>query len=109
MEDDDAEIILKVKGCLWAVGNVGSMELGAPFLEKTDVVRWIVQIAETSEVMSLRGTAFYVLGLISRSLHGQEILLEYGWDGVVNDNGEALGFCLPLELRKLFTVSISEA
>ncbi|EAT84606.2 hypothetical protein SNOG_08330 [Parastagonospora nodorum SN15] len=85
MEDDDPEIIVKVKGCLWAVGNVGSMELGAPFLESSDVVQWIVKIAEESEVMSLRGTAFYVLGLISRSLHGQEILLEHGWDGVVND------------------------
>ncbi|OAL00682.1 hypothetical protein IQ06DRAFT_147746 [Phaeosphaeriaceae sp. SRC1lsM3a] len=104
MEDDDSETILKVKGCLWAVGNVGSMELGAPFLESSDVVQWIVKIAEESEVMSLRGTAFYVLGLISRSLHGQEILLECGWDGVVNDAGEALGFCLPLDFHKLFSM-----
>lgn len=107
MEDDDAETILKVKGCLWAVGNVGSMELGAPFLEKSDVVKWIVKIAETSEVMSLRGTALYVLGLISRSLHGQEILLEYGWDGVVNESGEAMGFCLPLDFKRIFSVSIA--
>lgn len=105
MENDDSEIILKVKGCLWAVGNVGSMELGAPFLENSDVVKWIVQIAERSEVMSLRGTAFYVLGLISRSLHGQEILLEYGWDGVVNEAGEALGFCLPLNFKQLFAMT----
>ncbi|OAL49356.1 hypothetical protein IQ07DRAFT_51916 [Pyrenochaeta sp. DS3sAY3a] len=105
MEDDDPELILKVKGCLWAVGNVGSMELGAPFLENSDVVKWIVQIAEQSEVMSLRGTAFYVLGLISRSLHGQEILLEYGWDGVANEAGEALGFCLPLNFQKLFAIT----
>jgi rapamycin-insensitive companion of mTOR len=108
-ESDDPEVILKVKGCLWAVGNVGSMELGAPFLENSDVVKWVVQIAEQSEVMSLRGTAFYVLGLISRSLHGQEILLEYGWDGVVNDSGEALGFCLPMDLNKLFAVSTYHA
>lgn len=104
MEDDDLETILKVKGCLWAVGNVGSMELGAPFLEKSDVVKWIVQIAETSEVMNLRGTAFFVLGLISRSLHGQEILIEYGWDGVVNETGETLGFCIPLDFKKLFSI-----
>ncbi|KAF1959638.1 hypothetical protein CC80DRAFT_489747 [Byssothecium circinans] len=104
-ESEDAEIILKVKGCLWAVGNVGSMDLGAPFLESSDVVKWIVQIAENSEVMSLRGTAFYVLGLISRSLHGQEILLESGWDGVINEAGEALGFCLPLDFKKLFSMT----
>lgn len=104
MEEDDPETILKVKGCLWAVGNVGSMELGAPFLERTDVVKWIVQIAETSQVMTLRGTAFFVLGLISRSLHGQEILAEYGWDGTVNVMGTSLGYVLPLDFDKLFSI-----
>jgi rapamycin-insensitive companion of mTOR len=103
-ESEDCETILKVKGCLWAVGNVGSMELGAPFLENTDVVKYIVQIAETSEVMTLRGTAFFVLGLISRSLHGQEILAEYGWDGTVNVLGESLGYSLPLNFNKLFSL-----
>jgi rapamycin-insensitive companion of mTOR len=103
-ECEDCETILKVKGCLWAVGNVGSMELGAPFLENTDVVKYIVQIAETSEVMTLRGTAFFVLGLISRSLHGQEILAEHGWDGTVNVLGESLGYSLPLNFNKLFSL-----
>lgn len=101
-ESEDCETILKVKGCLWAVGNVGSMERGAPFLEATDIVKSIVQIAETSEVMTLRGTAFFVLGLISRSLHGQEILAEHGWDGTVNVLGESLGYSLPLNFNKLF-------
>jgi rapamycin-insensitive companion of mTOR len=103
-ESEDCETILKVKGCLWAVGNVGSMELGAPFLENTEVVKYIVQIAETSEVMTLRGTAFFVLGLISRSLHGQEILAEHGWDGTVNVLGESLGYSLPLNFNKLFSL-----
>lgn len=104
MEEDDPETILKVKGCLWAVGNVGSMELGAPFLEHTDVVKYIVQIAVESQVMTFRGTAFFVLGLISRSLHGQEILAEHGWDGTVNVMGESLGYVLPLDFEKLFSL-----
>ncbi|KAK3637380.1 hypothetical protein LTR56_013730 [Elasticomyces elasticus] len=104
LEAEDPETILKVKGCLWAVGNVGSMELGAPFLEQTDVVKWVVVIAEQSRVLTLRGTAFYVLGLISRSLHGQEILAEYGWDGTTNVMGEGLGYVLPLSFDKLFAV-----
>ncbi|CAK1360371.1 unnamed protein product [Cercospora beticola] len=103
MEEEDPETILKVKGCLWAVGNVGSMELGAPFLESTDVVKYIVQIAENSQVLTLRGTAFFVLGLISRSLHGQEILAEYGWDGTMNVMGESLGYVLPINFDKLFS------
>jgi hypothetical protein len=104
MEEEDPETILKVKGCLWAVGNVGSMELGAPFLEHTDVVKYVVQIAERSQVMTLRGTAFFVLGLISRSVHGQEILAEHGWDGTMNVMGESLGYVLPMDFEKLFSI-----
>lgn len=109
MEQQDPEIILKVKGCLWAVGNVGSMELGAPFLEQSDVTQRIIEVAEKSEVLTLRGTAFFVLGLISRSLHGQEILASYQWDGTVNMLGESLGYCMPLDFTRLFAVSTSAA
>jgi hypothetical protein len=103
MESEDAEIIVKVKGCLWAVGNVGSMELGAPFLESSDVVEQIVKIAQGHDVMSLRGTAFFVLGLISRSVHGLEILSEHGWDANTNFLGTSFGFCIPTDLSKFFS------
>ncbi|KAK8092075.1 HR1 repeat- rho-binding protein [Apiospora hydei] len=103
MQAEDPETLTKVKGCMWAVGNVGSMELGAPFLESTDVVEHIVKIAETHEVMSLRGTAFFVLGLISRSVHGLEILSELGWDSNTSPLGTSLGFCLPKDLSKFLS------
>ena len=103
-ENEDSEIMLKVKGCLWAVGNIGSMEFGAPFIEESDVVSWIVKITERSEVMTMRGTAFFVLGLISRSLHGMEILAEYRWDAATNSMGKSLGFCLPPSVEMLFEV-----
>ncbi|KAI1868116.1 uncharacterized protein JN550_006604 [Neoarthrinium moseri] len=103
MQSDDTELMTKVKGCMWAVGNVGSMELGAPFLESTDVVEHIVKIAETHEVMSLRGTAFFVLGLISRSVHGLEILSEHGWDSSTTPLGTSLGFSLPSSLSRFFS------
>ncbi|KAI1310925.1 Rapamycin-insensitive companion of mTOR, N-term-domain-containing protein [Xylaria venustula] len=98
MQSDDPELITKVKGCLWAVGNVGSMELGAPFLESTDVVERIIQIAKTHDVMSLRGTAFFVLGLISRSVHGLEILSEHGWLSNTTLLGKSFGLCIPSDL-----------
>lgn len=103
-ESEDPETMLKVKGCLWAIGNIGSMELGAPFLEETDVVTWIVRIAEKSDVVTMRGTAFFVLGLISRSLHGTEILAEHGWDTAANILGQSVGYCLPPNLGVLFSV-----
>ena len=64
----------------------------------------ILQIATTSEVMTMRGTAFFVLGLISRSLHGMEIIAEHGWDAATDQIGRSLGFCLPPTLEVLFSV-----
>jgi len=79
------------------------MELGAPFLEESDVVENIVKIAESHDIMSLRGTAFFVLGLISRSVHGLEILSEFGWDSNTTTMGASLGLCIPQNLGKFFS------
>jgi rapamycin-insensitive companion of mTOR len=106
-EDEDTETILKVKGSLWAIGNVGSMELGAPFLERTNAVDWIVRIVEQSSVITLRGTAFFALGLISRSVHGAEIMAEKGWDVATNSLGQSLGYILPPDFNCLFKVSLT--
>lgn len=105
-EKDDVEGLTKLKGCLWAVGNIGSMDLAADFLEESDVVRWIVRIAEQSEVTSLRGTAFFVLGLISRSLHGMEIVGEHGWTAATDQVGRSIGYCLPQQLSVFFSVKL---
>lgn len=104
----NVEIINRLKACLWVVGNVGSMDFGGSFLDETDIVHWIVKIATVSQVLTLRGTAFFVLGLISRSLHGMEILLELGWDVLTNDVGQSIGYCLPQHLGDFFSVSISD-
>ncbi|KAJ5599622.1 hypothetical protein N7450_000689 [Penicillium hetheringtonii] len=104
LDEEDYEVLLKVKGCLWAVGNVGSMELGAPFLEP-EIVQRIVTIAESAGVLTMRGTAFFVLGLISRSKHGLRVLRDLGWDSAIDQNGEYLGYCLPAEYYKLFLIS----
>ncbi|KAL2836184.1 Rapamycin-insensitive companion of mTOR, N-term-domain-containing protein [Aspergillus pseudodeflectus] len=103
LNEEDNEALLKVKGCLWAVGNVGSMELGAPFLG-LDLVRHIAKIAECAEVLTMRGTAFFVLGLISRSQHGLGVLRKCGWDSAVDQKGNSLGLCLPTDFSKLFLV-----
>ncbi|KAL9639588.1 MAG: hypothetical protein Q9204_001035 [Flavoplaca sp. TL-2023a] len=103
-EQEDQEAMTKLKGSLWAVGNIGSMELGASFLDDSDVVQWIVEIAEHSEVATLRGTAFFVLGLISRSLHGMEIITEHGWLTATDYYGRSIGCCLPSSLGVFFSI-----
>lgn len=101
LEDDDFETLLKVKGSLWAIGNIGSMELGAPFLEEDDVVKTMVRIAEGAAVMSVRGTACFALGFCSRTLHGVQMLAENGWDTTIDSRGRSLGLCVPRNLDLL--------
>ena len=55
MEDSDLEVIVKLKSCLWAIGNIGANDGGVPFLEKSGIVKEIVSIAEESGVISLKG------------------------------------------------------
>jgi rapamycin-insensitive companion of mTOR len=55
MEESDLEVIVKLKSCLWAIGNIGANDGGVPFLEKSGIVKEIVSIAEGSSVVSLKG------------------------------------------------------
>ncbi|KAK5939771.1 hypothetical protein PMZ80_008153 [Knufia obscura] len=101
LDDEEPESLTKLKGCMWAVGNIGSMEMGAPFLEESDIVRSIVRIAEGAEVMSVRGTAVFALGLISRTTHGYAMLTECNWAITTDSGGRSLGLCIPLDPSRL--------
>ncbi|PWY98657.1 hypothetical protein BCV70DRAFT_178261, partial [Testicularia cyperi] len=103
-ESSDAELISKLKSVLWAVGNIGSTELGLPFLEAEDVVARIVEIAEGSLVLSVRGTCFYVLGLISSTHNGAELLKTLGWQSVRTPLGVSIGLCVPDDVQRLLTI-----
>lgn len=103
-ESSDSELINKLKSVLWAVGNIGANELGLPFLEAEDVVSQIVEIAETSQVLSVRGTCFFVLGLISSTNSGAEALQDYGWQSVCTPLGAPMGLCIPDDINRLVSL-----
>lgn len=100
--DLDHEKLRKLKGCLWAVGHAGSNTLGSAFLESSGVITDITCIAEKSQISSLKGTAFYVLGLISSTIEGLEILDELGWSCVCKNIGQPSGICIPVDLNAFF-------
>ncbi len=103
-ESSDSELINKLKSVLWAVGNIGANELGLPFLEAEVVVSQIVEIAETSQVLSVRGTCFFVLGLISSTNSGAEALQDYGWQSVCTPLGAPMGLCIPDDINRLVSL-----
>lgn len=99
----DRDTVLKLKGCLWAVGHVGATELGAPFLDQSGVAVDVANIAKHSPVWSLKGTAFYVLGLMGTTNLGSEIIDECGWNSTLDVYGNPRGYALPYEWDGLFT------
>ncbi|KAK3821257.1 MAG: Rapamycin-insensitive companion of mTOR, N-term-domain-containing protein [Benniella sp.] len=103
-ESKDPAIISELKSLLWVVGNIGSTEGGLPFLEKEDLIKYIVGIAERSKVLSLKGTCFYVLGLMCKTTQGIEILEDYGWQGILHRDRTPRGLCLPKDLDRFLEV-----
>jgi hypothetical protein len=54
---------------------------------------------------ALSRTCFYVLGLISSTPQGAEILSDYGWEATLSPLGFPTGLCVPLDLEKFLSVS----
>lgn len=98
------EVLSQLKAVLWALGNIGATKNGLPFLEDEDIVKDIIDLAENSEILSLKGTCYFVLGLIAKTQQGVELLGELGWESVVSPNGEPEGLCVPLNLSRFLTI-----
>ncbi|GBC19604.2 hypothetical protein RIR_jg41870.t1 [Rhizophagus irregularis DAOM 181602=DAOM 197198] len=97
LESRDASGIAKLKSVLWTVGNIGSSKSGLQFLEEEDIIKDIVFIAENSSVLSLKGTCYFVLGLITKTASGIEMLEDLGWECVYDANtGIGTGLCIPV-------------
>ncbi|KAK6306124.1 hypothetical protein J4Q44_G00230490 [Coregonus suidteri] len=79
---DTWEGIKQLKAALWALGNIGSSNWGLNLLQDENVIPDILALAQHCEVLSIRGTCVYVLGVISKTRQGCEVLKQYGWDAV---------------------------
>ncbi|KAI0755187.1 Rapamycin-insensitive companion of mTOR, N-term-domain-containing protein [Daedaleopsis nitida] len=104
LESEDQDLILKLKSILWAVGNIGATERGLPFLEEEEIIPAILEIAEQSLVLSVRGTCFFVLGLISSTPQGAEILDDYHWEATLSPLGFPTGLCVPVDVDKFVSI-----
>ncbi|XP_061180915.1 rapamycin-insensitive companion of mTOR-like [Saccostrea echinata] len=74
------EDVLKMKTALWAVGHIGTSTWGVNWLEEERLLPEIIKLAEECGVFSIRGTAFYVLGLLTSTREGAEYLTQLGWE-----------------------------
>nr|XP_047913446.1 rapamycin-insensitive companion of mTOR isoform X2 [Anser cygnoides] len=79
---DKWEGIKQLKAALWALGNIGSSNWGLNLLQEENVIPDIMTLAQHCEVLSVRGTCVYVLGLIAKTKQGCDILKHHNWDAV---------------------------
>lgn len=83
---------------LWTLGHIGSSPTGFQFLLSNNVIPLFVDIAETSPVLSLRGTAFIVLGVISRTEQVRELDSATASSSVIgSDKADRFGLVVPQE------------
>lgn len=89
------------RAVLWSIGNIGSSFYGCKALLTVDdqIVSYIITLITTNCNFSIRGAAFFALGLISKSPYGSQLLIKYGWETSPN-KGAAVA--LPLNPSVLF-------
>ncbi|XP_051967388.1 rapamycin-insensitive companion of mTOR [Xyrauchen texanus] len=95
---DKWEGIKQLKAALWALGNIGSSNWGLNLLQEENVIPDIISLAQHCEVLSIRGTCVYVLGVISRTWQGSDVLKSLGWDSVRHSRRQQWPVVVPDEV-----------
>jgi hypothetical protein len=69
------------RSALWAIGHIGSSGFGFSLLMEKggNIVAYISHQATHCATLSMRGTCFYILGLMSRSRTARAHLSDLGW------------------------------
>ncbi|KAH3668511.1 hypothetical protein OGAPHI_002265 [Ogataea philodendri] len=101
--NEQEDFVADLKSVLWAIGHIGSSDYGISLLEISGVVEDIATICKQSQNASIKGTCFFVLGLISRTELGSEMLDDVGWYSNTGRTGDQ-GVCLPKHLTDFLYV-----
>jgi len=94
----------KLKSVLWAVGHIGSTKNGISFLIEEGIIKDIIKLAETSTILSIKGTCFFVLGLISNTSEGCIILKDFGWETPFLPYNKVVSYCVPRKSSRFLKI-----
>lgn len=84
----------EMRSALWSLGHISSSELGLSAILGADpmFVEWCLENVASCPNFSLRGTFFYVVGLLSRTAKGNRKLLQSQWDSAPAGSNSAVAF-----------------
>mmetsp|Transcript_35168 Transcript_35168/g.40633 ORF Transcript_35168/g.40633 Transcript_35168/m.40633 type:complete len:119 (+) Transcript_35168:5-361(+) len=78
LADEKTSIMIR-KSLLWLFGMLGSTDYGVELMEEHEIIEDIVQIAENTTYLSVKGTALFAISMICRCERGKEVLKTYKW------------------------------
>lgn len=90
---------------MWTLGHIGSHEHGIRLILETSLIKDIIEMAESSPILSLRGTCIYTIGMMCRTKQGRREIQKHNW--LYSQSQVASGsdtICLPRDPRNLFKV-----
>jgi len=87
---------------LWALGHIGSNENGINLILEQELVLPIIKLAETADILSLRGTCIYIIGMLSNTTVGRAAIQKHGW--IASKTKGITSVCLPRNPQTLFSV-----
>jgi hypothetical protein len=79
--EDGCDIVTR-RTALWSLGQICSTAFGfkTVFSLNDDFIAKLIKVVTSSQDFSLRGAAFYALGLVGRSTFGAQGLMKHGWE-----------------------------
>lgn len=94
------------RAALWSIGQIGSSPLGFELLCKSDIIEFISHEAFNCTTLSMRGTCFYIVGLLSATSQARNMLSRLGWDFPLN---KELCIAVPKDVKKFLSVPDDES
>jgi rapamycin-insensitive companion of mTOR len=70
---------LGLKAALWGCGHIATSPLGVSLLAEYGVIHAVLRLAQHCPIYSVRGTAFYSLGLVATTFEGANLLNKAGY------------------------------
>jgi len=70
------------RAALWTLGHISSSRIGANLLDKEKLFSEFVRMATSDSCLSIRGTCFYILGMVSKA--HRDTLDKLDWDSPNN-------------------------
>ena len=93
--------VIEKRACLWALGHAGASNTGANYLAKIGAIEAMINVAERSSVLSLRGTASQALSLVARSSVGRSELHKHFW---ISAEPQSASIAVPTKAEAIFWI-----